>query len=68
MQRREGRVGLDGELIERKVLAGLGECLGELAAPGRNGLARTGIDEVERKARKIFARDRRATARRATRD
>ena len=47
----EDRVGLDGELVDRQMLAGHRHRLGQLGAPGRLALAGAGVDEVERSAR-----------------
>ena len=58
VKRGERRVGLDGELVEREMLGRLGDGARELGAPGRRGLARPRIDEVERIALERAARDR----------
>ena len=49
----EDRVGLDGQLIERDVVADTVERLGKLAPPFRRlALARPAVDEIEAEARK----------------
>ena len=48
----ENRVRLDGQLIERDVVAGIVERLGELAAPFRFALPRPAVNEIEAEARK----------------
>src|SRR5262245_15437487 len=58
MQRRERRVWLDGELIEREMLGGLRDGTRELAFPSPRHLARPRIDEVEGIALERLARDR----------
>ena len=52
MQPLEDRVGLDGELIEREMLARHLDCFGELGAPRPFGLAGPRVNQVERGARK----------------
>src|SRR3981189_1850143 len=58
MQRREGRLRLDGELVEREMLGRLRDGAGELGAPGRDRLAWTRIDQIEGIALENPARDR----------
>ena len=52
----ETRAALDGELIERQVLAGQRQRPLELGRPGLLGLAGPGIDQVEGIAREVPAR------------
>src|SRR6516225_2056195 len=52
----EGGAGLDRQLVEREVLASESQRFVELALPGRDALARAGIDQIEREARKDLAR------------
>ena len=52
----EARAALDGELIERQVLAGQRQRPLELGRPGLRGLAGPGIDQVEGIAREMPAR------------
>ena len=56
-ERGKRRVWLDGQLIERQVLAGLGQSELEFARPLGRLLPRPGVDQVERVARKHRARD-----------
>ena len=58
VQRGERRVLLDGELIEREMLARLRERALELGGPRLRRLSRTRIDQVERIALEDRARDR----------
>ena len=58
VQQGERRVLLDGELIERKMLARLRECASELRRPRLRRLSRPRIDQVERIALEGRARDR----------
>src|SRR4029450_7964149 len=58
MQRRERRVGLDGELIERKMLGGFRDGALELDRPGLRRLCGPRVDEIERIALERRARDR----------
>ena len=61
----ERRLGLDGELIEREMLAGERQGFAKLAPPRGNRLPRPRVDEVEREALEGVARDpdrRRASA------
>jgi hypothetical protein len=48
MERRERRLLLDGQLIKRKMLAGLGERPPQLARPIARRLPRPRVDEIER--------------------
>src|SRR5271168_465750 len=57
MKRRERRVGLDGELVEREVLGRLGNGAFEFGAPHLRRLARPRIDEIERITLERGARD-----------
>src|SRR5258706_15384810 len=47
MQRGKRRVLLDGELIKRKMLSGLGERAFELGRPRPQGLIRARVDQIE---------------------
>ena len=58
MQRRERRVLLDGELVERQMLGGFRDGALELDGPGLRRLPRPRIDEVEGIALEHRARDR----------
>ena len=57
MERGKRRVLLDGQLIEREVVAGFGQRAGEFARPILRVLARPGIDQIERVAIENAARD-----------
>ena len=57
MERGKRRVLLDGQLIEREMVAGFGQGAGELGRPILRVLARPGIDQVERVAIENAARD-----------
>src|SRR3546814_15373379 len=50
MTRVEGGTGLDRELVERQVVAGVIECPAELVPPGRRRLPGPGVDPVEGEA------------------
>ena len=56
MQRGERRPGLDGELVERQMLACEGQRLAKLRAPGRRRLAGPRIDQIEGEALERVAR------------
>ena len=58
VQEGELRAFLDGELVEREMIGGEGERLGQLRLPGRRALPRPRIDEIERGARKRRAGER----------
>ena len=66
LQPPEGRALLDGELIEREVVAGQRQRLRQLRAPGGEALTGTGVDQVEGAARHdaLGQRDRAARLRR----
>src|SRR5580704_3680469 len=57
VERGERRVLLDGQLIEREMVAGFGQGASELGRPIFRVLARSGINQVERVAIENAARD-----------
>ncbi len=57
VQRCERRLRLDGELIERQMLAGDGECIAQLVLPRGERLPGPRVDEIEREAIERRARD-----------
>src|SRR5208282_2224944 len=57
MQRRERRVRLDGELIERQMLPGFAKRMRKLARPVPRRLLRPRIDQIERVAVENATRD-----------
>src|SRR5579872_320270 len=58
MERGKARAGLDGELIDREMIAGQGQRLFELRLPLRERLARPRINEIEGKTREKPLRER----------
>ena len=56
VQRGECRVGLDGQLIERKVIRRMRQCRAQFVAPAGPGLTGTAVDQIERHPREHFAR------------
>jgi hypothetical protein len=57
MQGGERRVRFDGELIQREMIAGLGECQLKFFRPILGRLLRSGIDQIERVTLERLTRD-----------